>query len=71
MVNFTSAYEKINKCSDTLHAYGKSMKVHKIFHLRASVKTKQSLKYEIDGKKRDGQRQSDFRKKHPQRNNKK
>ena len=50
LVNFTSVYERINKCSDTIHAYGKSMKVQKIFHLRESVKTKKSLKDEKDGK---------------------
>ena len=27
LVNFTSVYERINKCSDTLHTYGKSMKL--------------------------------------------
>ena len=40
LLNFTSVYDRINKCSDTLHAYGKSMKVQEIFHLRASVKKK-------------------------------
>ena len=47
LVNFTSVYERINKCSDNLHAYGKSMKVQEIFHLRASVKTKNLLKDRI------------------------
>ena len=46
LVNFTSVYERINKCSDNLHAYGKYMKAQEIFHLSASVKTKQSLKDE-------------------------
>ena len=50
LVNFTSVYKRINKCSYTLHAYGKSIKVQKIFHLSASVKTKQSLKNERDKK---------------------
>ena len=40
LVNFTSVYERINKCSDTIHKYGKSIKVQEIFHLRASVKKK-------------------------------
>ena len=44
IVNFTSVYERINKCSDTLHTYGKSMKEQEIFHLRASVKTKKRSK---------------------------
>ena len=46
LVNFTSVYERINKCSDTIHKYGKSIKVQEIFHLRASVKKKQPLNNE-------------------------
>ena len=44
LVKFTSVYERINRCSATLHSYGKSMKIKEIFFLSASVKTKQSLK---------------------------
>ena len=40
LVKFNSVYERINKYSDTLHEYGKSMKVKKLFHLGASVKKK-------------------------------
>ena len=29
LLNFTSVYERINKCSDTIHAYGKSKKIQK------------------------------------------
>ena len=38
LVNFTSLYERINKWSATLDAYGKSMKVQEIFHLSTSVR---------------------------------
>ena len=50
LVNFTYVYKRINKCSDTLHAYGKSMKVQNFFHFHTRVKTKQYLKDERDEK---------------------
>ena len=56
LLKFTSVYKRINKCSDTLHIYGKSMKLKEILHLSTRVKTKKSLKYEKERNMRDGER---------------
>ena len=61
LVNITSVYDRINKCSYTLHAYGKSMKVQEILHLRASVKTKNRSEMKGTKNMREGERQSDFK----------
>ena len=42
LVNFPSAHERSYYCSTQLHAYGESTAVQKIFHMRASAKTKKT-----------------------------